>query len=743
MANASAVTGKIVGRVFDASTREPLISAVIMLLDSSRGTTTDENGTFELAGLVSGSYVIRATYLGYEPLLKADVMVAAGRPTELVLAMTPSAVNLAEIVVQNSYFDVQPQNAVSSQTLSSEEIRRSPGGQEDVIRAVSVLPGVVRVSAGRNDLIVRGGAPSENLYTIDDLEVPNINHFGTQGAAGGPLSFVNLDFVRDVTFSTGGFGVAYGDKLSSVMNIDLKDGRSDRLGGKATLSATQFGMNAEGPIGNGSFLLSARRSYLDYFFRSAGFGFVPEYWDFLGKTTHRLSSRDEVSVLAIGVLDHVRFFNDTEDQRYDNSRILGSSQNQYFSRITWRHLFRGGVLTTAIGRTYTAFDYSQADSSLQTRFASQSREGQTSLRTDGLLRLSETTEWSFGIISSAARLTGDLQLTDPTTDFGDTLSMQSSSWDYWGYKGAVYSQVSQRLRPSFRVSAGVRSDYFDRIAHPWNVAPRLSARWQATQRVALSLSGGVYFQAPSYIWLTSNPDNRRLRHLRSDQIVAGIEYLPREDTRFRVESYIKCYRNYPASLDRSYLVLANTGAGFGGSEEGYASFGFDPLVSNGKGLSRGVELLLQKRFSEVRCYGIVSVAFSRTEFAALDGVMRRGLFDQPLIAGVSGGYKPNDNWEFSMKFRVASGTPFTPFEADGMRDASRFNTARLPVAHGLDFRADRHWNFDGWNLITYIDLQNVYAQKTIEGYRWNSRIQAVETNTSLGILPSIGISAEF
>ena len=183
-----------------------------------------------------------------------------------------------------SFFRRTPEQAVSVQRLSFEEIRRSPGGFEDVVRAVAVFPGVAQVSAGRNDLIVRGGAPSENIYVVDNLEIPNINHFGTQGSGGGPLSYINLDFVRETSFSTGGFGARYGDRLSSVLTIDLREGRTDRLGGKATISATQFGLNLEGPIGeNGTFLVSARRSYLDLIFRASGFSFVPEYWDFFAR----------------------------------------------------------------------------------------------------------------------------------------------------------------------------------------------------------------------------------------------------------------------------------------------------------------------------------------------------------------------------------------------------------------------------------------------------------------------------
>ena len=190
-------------------------------------------------------------------------------------------------------------------------------------------------------------------------------------------------------------------------------------------------------------------------------------------------------------------------------------------------------------------------------------------------------------------------------------------------------------------------------------------------------------------------------------------------------------------------MLSNTGAGFGGSQEGFASFGFDPLVSDGRGQSRGIELLLQKRLSEIRCYGIMSLSYTETDFTGLDGVERPGLYDQRVIFNLSGGYKPNIKWEFSTKFRLGTGTPYTPLRSDGTRDVADYNSERLPLFHSWDIRADRHWNFNRWNLITYLDIQNIYNREAVQGYRWNEREQQIETDKGIGILPSIGISAEF
>jgi hypothetical protein len=741
---ASKGTGAIRGHVHDAVTQEPLLGANVVLLGTSFGKSTDEKGNFEILNLPPGTYRVQATTVGYEAQIKTDVVIASGKQTESLFALAPSAIELGEVIVKPDYFETSPTGPVSSQSLSNEEIRRIPGVQEDVARAIAVLPGVVQASQGRNDLIVRGGAPSENLYLIGNLEVPNINHFGTQGATGGPLSFVNLDFVRDVTFSTGGFGVRYGDRLSSVLKIELKEGRTDHIGGKATISATQFGLNTEGPLGDkGSFIFSARRSYLDFLFRLAGFGFVPEYWDFLGKATYRPSWRDEFSFLNIGALDDVRFYNDDADQRFDNSRVLGNEQRQYFSSISWQHLFRGGFLNTTLGRTFTRYRFEQSDSLLNPIFQSQSKEGETALRTDVTLLTKGGMEFTAGVKGSAVRLVGDMQLRPYETSFGDSLMISSSSWNSTAFKSAAYSQIAVGMLERLRLTFGGRLDYFERIDEPAAIAPRMSAAVLLSRLTTLTLSVGRYHQAPSCIWIVSNEANRRLKHLRADQIVAGIERLLREDIRLRVEGYVKRYSQYPASVQRPYLVLANSGAGFGGSDEGFSSFGFDTLTSEGEGLSRGVELLMQKRFSHDCCYGILSLAYSKTDFTALDGIERPGLFNQRVIMNLSYGYKPNPKWEFSGKFRFGTGTPYTPYGSQGKQDVQVYNSRRLPEFHSLDVRVDRHWNFDRWNLITYVDIQNIYDRENVQSYRWNEREQKVEGSSGIGILPSIGVSAEF
>jgi hypothetical protein len=374
-------------------------------------------------------------------------------------------------------------------------------------------------------------------------------------------------------------------------------------------------------------------------------------------------------------------------------------------------------------------------------FRNNSFEHESAIRGDILTHLSKNTEISLGIQAKIVRFSSDLNLRQQTTNFGDTIGIKAI-FKTMAVKSSLYAQVSQTIGEA-RLTAGGRLDYFDLIKDKFILSPRFSATYGLTPVMNISASIGRYYQAPSYIWLIANPINRKLKFVGADQYIASINYLLQSDTKISIETYVKSYFDYPASLARPYLVLANTGAGFGGSEEGFASFGFDPLVSAGSGQARGVELLIQKKLSEVPCYGTVSVSYNESEFKGLDGVLRPSSFDQRWIINIGGGYVFNEKWEFSTKFRYSTGRPYTPFGLGGTQSTGLYNSARIDANHSLDVRVDRRWSFGSWSLDTYIDLQNIYNRKPIDVPRINRRTGEIEQTASIGILPSIGISAEF
>lgn len=736
--------GTITGKVTDKMTKEPIPGVNIVVIGTTIGAATDVNGFFEIKGLEVGTYQLRVSAIGFNTVVRTDVVVNNVKPTELLIELTETVIELQGVTVKSEYFDMNPTELNSVISFGYEEIRRAPGGFEDVVRALSVLPGVAQANPGRNDLVVRGGAPSENLYVVDGFVVPNINHFGSQGATGGPLSYINLDFVRDVTFSTGGFSSLYGDKLSSVLKIDLRDGRKDRIGGKGTISASQFGLNLEGPVSsNSNFIFSARRSYLDFIFNAAGFNFVPEYYDFLTKFSYDIDSKTKLSYLFIGAFDNVKFNNNDSEDLYENSRILGSDQIQYLTGISYRKLLNKGFYTVSLSRNFVDYDTSQRDTLLNPIFLNKSREGENELKLDFVYKLSSSSELNLGASAKLIKFTADVKLPGFRTSFGEFLSITSLNTSKRYYKYGFYGQYSDVLFNRLMISLGARGDYFNGINNGFVISPRFTLSYVLSELANLNFSTGIYHQSPSYIWLSAYDSNKDLKPVRVYQYVLGYERKLRDDIRMKVEGFYKDYSNYPTSKLRPYLVLANTGAGFGGGDDNFSSFGLEPLVSSGKGFSRGVEFSMQKKASETPHYAILSVTYSESFFTGLDGVQRSGSYDQKWIVNLSAGYKFNNKWEASLKFRFATGNPYTPFNPDGTQSVVNYNSSRFEPLHSLDIRFDRRWDFEKLALITYLDVQNIYNRKASNFIRWDYRKGEVDKQSSIGILPSIGVSLEF
>ena len=734
----------IYGRVINAQTKKAIPFANILVLGTNYGAATDKNGYYRIEKLPYNTYRLRASVIGYNTVIKTDIIVQPGKPSEVNFELIEETIQLEDVVIVNDYFSKNPLEVNSTKNFSYEEIRRSPGGFEDVIRALSILPGVAQADAGRNDLIVRGGAPSENLYLVDGIEVSNINHFGGQGVSGGPLSYINLDFVRETSFSTGGFPVLYGDKLSSVLSIKLRDGREDRIGGKATVSASQFGLDLEGPItGNSNFIFSARRSYLDFIFQAAGFAFVPEYYDVMFKADLAPHAKDNVNFLFIGAFDKTKFFNDTEDQRFDNSRVLGSDQNQYIAGISYRHLINNGFFNFTLSRNYINYNSIQKDLQLNPIFLNRSLEAENSLRTELVYKLSDKSEINIGGTVKLIEADYDILFPAFVTTFGDTLPVSNFNKKNIYTKYGVYFNYNRLLFNKINFNIGLRADGFSTIKKNISISPRGSLSYKLTEITNINFSTGIYYQSPSYIWLEAFDSNKNLKMIKASQFILGFDHRVTEDALLKVEGFYKKYSDYPASTIRPYLTLSNTGAGFEGSSGNFASFGLEPLVNAGFGKARGVELSVQKKLSGIPYYGLLSLTYCKADYTSLDGIERPGSYDQNWIFNLSGGYKINEFWEVSMRFRFASGSPYTPFNANGTQDVIYYNTRRLKSTHSLDIRADKRWYFSGWTLITYLDVQNIYNKKNSTSIRWDPRENRIDETSSIGILPSIGISAEF
>ena len=738
--------GSIVGRVVSSVNNAGIEGARVEVLGAGRGAVAAATGRYLVDSVPVGAWRVRATAVGFEPLILADILVGSGKPVELELRLTPRIVQVQEIVVDAPYFAQGIESSTSSASLSAEDVRRAPGVNEDVVRAVALLPGVALTTGGRNDLAVRGGAPYENLFLVDGLEVPNVNHFGSQGSTGGPLTILNIDFIREASFSSGGFGVQYGDRTASLSSFSLREGNSQRLAGEVTLSATGFGIIAEGPTGQkGSFLASIRRSYLDLVFRAADFSFIPEYWDAQFKLTQRVGAQSSLSWVGVGALDNLTLNEATADDRLDNSRVAAPDQRSYFTGLSWNYSLPRGLLTATLGRTWTRFATSQYDTLLAPVYLNRSEEGDNSLRTDLRWQLSPRVQLTAGnTLRFADQLDYEVLLAGAyrTDSLGQPQPLAADT-TFTAFRNATYAEVSW-LAGSVRLLGGLRGDWYEFLG-AFRLAPRLGANIPVGRGGSLNVSLGQYYQAPPFIWLVGDPGNiGRLTPIRSDAAVLGYERLFRPDLKGQVEVYYKRYRDYPARIYRPEAVLQPTGFDDVTSD---IPAGLEPLTSVGRGRSYGAELQLQKKFSGVPLYGLLSLTANRSEFEGLDGTWYTGGFETRFIGNLLAGWRFNPRWEVSGKYRFSTGLPYTPFTAsgpeEGERDFSRYNTLTLPNFSAFDIRIDRRWALAGVQLDVYLDIQNLFARENVTGTYWNERTRTEEFDTSLGILPTLGINVEF
>lgn len=751
-----APSGIVAGRVVAAGSRAPIADALVRVIETAVAGRTDSTGRFVLRGVPVGIRRVEVRRLGFAPRVRPDVAVSAGRAAELEIALEPAPTAMQAVTVRPSYFPAlpPPSSAVSTQTLTTEEIRRAPGVQEDVVRAVSVLPGVSVTNPVANDIVVRGGGPAENLFLVDDVEVQSINHFSSPGTTGGVLSVFPVSLVADATLSAGGFGVRYGDRTASSTSITLREGSRERASTQLTFAATGVGAIVEGPLGRrGSLIVGARRSYLDFLFAALDLPFVPSYTDLTTKVVFRPTTRDRLSFFFSGAVDRVKLVNESADDRYENARTVVPRQDSYFSGLGWQRTFARGVLTTTLGRTWARLRTTQQDSGStmqapQTVFAAEATEPETSLRTDLTLEAGERLSLELGNVAKyadALRYRGLLP-GEFRTDAAGTPRPLDADTAFSAFRNATYVQATLRAAGPFRISAGVRTDYYGFLRDEVRVAPRGALTWITGEGSSVTLSGGRYWQAPPTAWLVGDPGNAgRLLPLRADVAVLGWQRTLRPDLKLQLEGYAKRYAEYPVRLFRPRAVLQPAGAADASVE---VPLGLEPLASEGTGRAVGAELFLQKRLSETPWYGLVSLGVNRTRFTGLDGVESRGSYDLPFSMNALAGWRPNQRWELATRLRSGSGLPTTPYITTGPQagalDYARWNDGgRLAPTFQLDVRVDRRWTLGGrGQLVTYLDVQGVNGRQNESYPIFDRRTGTVQRQRFVSFLPSIGVTWE-
>lgn len=740
-------TGTIEGIVIDIDTKAPLIGANILITGTLIGASSDAGGRFSINNIPVGAYNIKFSYIGYETLIKTDVIVKSDRSTQIYEALKSSPFQTNEVNVTSGYFTDRNEQAVSAINFSYEEIRRAPGSAGDVSRIIMGLPGIAKVNDQTNNLIVRGGSPAENAFYVDNIEIPNINHFPTQGASGGPIGLLNVDFINDVNFYSGGFPVMYGNKLSSVMDISFREGSEYNFEGQLDLNFSGFGGVGEGPIGTkGSWMLSIRRSYLDLLVNTINIGtsVVPRYGDYQGKIVYNINPNNKIILLGISGDDHN---NPDAETAVKNDMITYGNQDIYENtfginlRTLWNSI---GYSNTSLSYTSSIFneDSYETGRGLLVR-KNRSREQAVKLRNVNRLKFNEINSLVFGIDIKHLFNKYNNIYPQNTDVFGNLMKEMSNIKNISADEAGAFADYIFRPVARLTLTGGLRADYFS-FNSSVNFSPRISLSYKLTGQTTLNGSYGVYYQNTPLIILSQNPSNADLKSPGAVHYILGVEHLLSETTKLTVEIYKKDYFNFPSDPSQPDLFLM---------DELYYGYGFyvnhNSLNSGGIAQSRGIELTVQKKLAK-DFYGLASASYSSSRYKGQNGEWINRIYDNRFIFGIEGGYKPDNNWEFSLRWIFAGGVPYTPFDLQksglldkGVLDETKVNTARYPDYHSLNLRVDKRFNFTATNLIIYISIWNAYNRKNVANYFWNESKNLQGTIYQWGILPIFGVEYEF
>ncbi|MEZ5064118.1 MAG: TonB-dependent receptor [bacterium] len=741
-------TGRVTGRLVEASTGRAVAGALVEVLETDRATRTDDLGAFVLEAVPVGVHQIRATPVGLPPTTRSDVLVSEGRTTTLrIEAAAGSRLETVDVVA--SEFRTESDNVTTSVTLNYEEIRRSPGAIGDVSRLVQSLPGVVNANDQRNDIVARGGSPVENLTLVDGIEVPNLNHFAAQSTSGGPISMLNNELIEDATFLAGGYGARYGNRLSSVLDIALREGSRERFESEIDVSIAGAGLIAEGPIaeGQGAWVVSARQSYLALLAGPFGLEAIPYTTNYQGKVTYDVTPSQQIEVLSIGGRDNIEFEVDATDLEDPLTENIDARGWRMVNGAAWNHYVgERGTGRLVLSDSYATFDTDIHDDTLggALTYRNRSVEGETTLGYDLEYDLRDSFHVRAGTSAKAFRTSLDLEQpygqqnpfsTDTTRVNAVAIDRADHEW-----LGSSYLQLSRSFGSRVELTGGARVDRFG-----YRDATRLGPRAGATLRIGGGLdfvaSAGRYYQQPPLVFVYADPLNAELDPIRADHYVAGFAYNPREDLRITLEAYLKRYADYPVSTEYPAFSLANSGDVYG-----VAGLLF-PMTSAGEGRSHGVELYIRKKLAR-SLYGQVSYTWSRTEHKALDGVYRRGSFDSPHTATVIAGYKFGSRWELSSRVSGASGRPYTPPAPESVEqnryilDLDRLNAERARNYFRLDLRGDYRFRVGPSNVTMFFEIQNVTDRENVFLYLWNRKTRSLDSQNQIGFLPVFGMNVE-
>lgn len=735
-------TGVLKGKIIDIDNQLPLRGANIIIKSTSLGTVSDKDGFFKIEDIPSGNYVIAISYIGYKTEYKPDIWVRPNAYDFLNVKLEQALIEIDGVVVEENFFKKSLVNEFQSVTFNRDDMRRSPGSGQEITRIINTLPSVASVGENRQDMMVRGGGPTENGFIIDNIYIPSISHFKqADGRSNGPVGIINTDMVESLEFYSNGFSSKYGNKLSSFGDISYRSGNKERSEGYGLLGMGGLGFLVEGPINkNFSYISSFRMSYLDIIADAINAsGGMPSYSDFQSKidfkpdvyntysfliiTGNSLYDRDKEGALEVG---------ESEYGKLDNSQITVGAN---YKRIWNERSYSNTSFSSSNNYATANFLNINSDSSV---FKNIERIETQNVRQVNHFRISNQSSLEFGF---------DIQWENQKYNFLRKLSDNNIILNKIKFDKSIsitnystFITLKQKLMRKFVSSLGLRIDNNDYELNT-SISPRINLDYEIISgKTNLILNIGEYYQSPPGIYIANNA-SKKLKSIRSNQVSLSLEHMITPSTKFLISAYKKNYNNSPS--------LPN------GELHNDPTFLFDELKmyngieSSGKAYAEGIELLIQKKRAE-NFYGLIGGSFFNSTFTDYNNVKRDRNHNYQYIFNAVGGYRPDKNWEVSLRWSYFGGKPYTAIDLQAsiqndeqILKVNDFNRQKTPDYHSLFIRYERRYNLQKSNLILFFEIWNTYNRENIETFFFSRENKSIEKILYFSTIPVAGFGIEF
>lgn len=762
----------IKGTITDKESKIPLIGVSVTVIDIEpvMGTVTDDNGSFLLKEVPAGKHTVQLSYLGYNSITLPGVLVTSGKEVVLNVEMEESARKLDEVVISDRRDHINEMALVSAKTFDVQETERYAGSRADPARMASNFAGVVGADDSRNDIIIRGNSPQGVLWRLEDVDIPNPNHFAVSGTSGGPVTILNNKTLANSDFFTGAFPSEYGNSTAGVFDLKMRNGNTDRYEFTGQLGFLGTELAAEGPISRkhkSSFLVTYRYSTLKLFEGlniKIGTNSVPNYQDAAFRFNFPMGKKANLSFFGIGGMSKIdlvvsnlkerpeELYGESDRDQYfgTNTGVAGTSfsyiiNSSTYSKITIAHTATDVYSTHT--KVFRAPDFS-VDSLkhiLGYKFVTNATVAHWYINK----KISNRHTIKGGIINNYYHV----NYVDSSRQYPVTQQEWQHRLNYIGGTNLLQAYLQYKFRPTdaLTLTAGLHGQYLSHNASK-ALEPRLGMKYIANATNIFTLGYGLHSQMqPLYQYFSVMPPgpttamhNYYMDFTRSHHTVAGYEHIFSRVLRLRTEAYYQYLYNIP--------IETRAGSSFSGLNQGsnFSRLFPEGLVNQGTGYNYGLELTIEKTFSD-NYYILFSGSVFDSKAKGNDGIYRNtdynGRFATNLLTGYEYKLSKNSTLLTGVKITYAGGRLYSPPNVaasnaigdlvviDSLRNTLQFkNYFRADLKLGVRINTRRVTHEIALDLVNILNTKNVLSQTYNHDLAMQGSYPFVMQN-QLGFLP--------